>query len=153
MGEQGVVVGWSRRRRNNQTMTKIMPPRSHTTIPRIIHSPILSNEECFQVNKLFENISSNRTFCAGKFPSSSSSNTLLIMNSQFEMEPAKRIAPCTGDSGAGLLLYRNNHWVLRGIVTGSIPKTNDVMTACNLNDFVVHTDIAMFLDWIYAFIF
>lgn len=44
---------------------------------------------------------------------------------------------CNGFLGSGMAFKINNKWVLRGIVS-----------ACNLNDYFVFTDVAKFVDWI-----
>jgi hypothetical protein len=40
-------------------------------------------------------------------------------------------------------------WMLRGIVSNSKPDNND-NKLCDVNSYIVFTDIAQYLDWIYA---
>lgn len=44
------------------------------------------------------------------------------------------------------MLYRNNQWMLRGIVSSGIkdPETG----RCKLTDYVVFTDVSVFSSWI-----
>lgn len=48
--------------------------------------------------------------------------------------------------GGGLTLYRNNRWVLRGIVSAGLSDANS--GACKLMDYVVFTDVSLFISWI-----
>lgn len=105
---------------------------SASNTPQQIEATVSSNDVCFKANETYRSLSSNRTFCAGD-------------------KHVTGRSPCNGDSGAGLMLYRNKRWVLRGIVSASLASTNS-KTSCHDNDFVIYTDVAKFLDWIFAFI-
>ncbi|XP_055913095.1 serine protease gd [Eupeodes corollae] len=132
-GERGIVVGWgaaaataSSGAKHSRNLTSIV------TTPRVVAAPIVSNEVCFKTNDKFRSLSSNRTFCAG---SRNGSN-----------------GPCSGDSGAGLMIFKNNRWMLRGTVSASLPASYNTESSCNKDEYVIYTDVAKFLDWIFAFI-
>lgn len=103
-------------------------------VPHVIEAPIVSNEVCFASNPRVRSLSSNRTFCAG----------LLAASPLTESTDG----PCTGDSGAGLLLQRNNRWILRGTVSAALPAQHN---KCIDNQYVIYADVAKYLDWIMAF--
>lgn len=52
--------------------------------------------------------------------------------------------PCKGDSGSGLYMRRNGQWYLVGIVSASLFAEN----TCDLNNYVVFTDVGKFELWI-----
>ncbi|XP_055843623.1 serine protease gd [Episyrphus balteatus] len=135
-GERGIVVGWGAAATSASSSGGGAHSRNLTSLtatPRVIAAPIVSNEVCFKSNDKFRSLSSNRTFCAGSRNSNSS--------------------PCRGDSGAGLMIFKNNRWMLRGTVSASLPSGSyDNESSCNTNEYVIYTDVAKFLDWIFAFI-
>ncbi|KAM7348834.1 gastrulation-defective [Cochliomyia hominivorax] len=151
-GEHGIVVGWSLGGLNATKQTS-----SASTVPKIVSAPIVSDDVCFQSNPKYRSLSSNRTFCAG---------IMLQQDPQATTTPKGGVGgehqlhqgPCTGDSGAGLMIFKNNHWMLRGIVSGSLPtqtsQDSDSRSSrsCSINQYVIYTDVAKFLDWIFAFI-
>ncbi|XP_037949792.1 uncharacterized protein LOC119680860 [Teleopsis dalmanni] len=94
-----------------------------TTRPRVAYARIVSEIECLHSSDGFEAVTSSRTLCAGNRDLS---------------------GPCVGDSGSGLMIRKNKHWLLRGIV--SIGQTLDGQ--CNLNEFVVYCDLAKHLEWV-----
>lgn len=190
IGEMGVVVGWNLNRNTNRNRFSTKP----ITVPKIINTPIVYNEDCFKANIWYRSLSSNRTFCAGKLYTHHHHHHH-NHDSQIKTQPR----PCTGDSGSGLLLYKNQRWMLRGIVSGAIykfsnqeneknlnnpetsihgdvrmfnsdptdghklknrkrriansaTKSNDGYVNCNIDEYIIYTDVAQFLDWIYAFI-
>ncbi|XP_061393648.1 serine protease gd [Musca vetustissima] len=154
-GEPGIVVGWGLGSFNT---TKQMSTTS--TVPKIISTPVVSNEVCFAANPKYKSLTSNRTFCAGimydqMLYTKSLASKPLVFNKQLHQ------GPCTGDSGAGLMIFRNNRWVLRGTVSGSLPmfemqtkrtQSRAATRSCSINQYVVYTDVAKFLDWIFAFV-
>lgn len=154
-GEPGIVVGWGLGGFNT---TKQMSTTS--TVPKIISTPVVSNNVCFAANPKYKSLTSNRTFCAGimydqLLYTKSLASKPLVFNKQLHQ------GPCTGDSGAGLMIFRNNRWVLRGTVSGSLPmfemqtkrtKSRTATRSCSINQYVVYTDVAKFLDWIFAFV-
>jgi secreted trypsin-like serine protease len=52
--------------------------------------------------------------------------------------------PCKGDSGSGFYMRRDGKWYLVGIVSASLFAEN----TCDLNNYVVFTDISKFELWI-----
>lgn len=93
--------------------------------PKKVTAKIVSNEDCLRSNGQFAQLTSSRTMCAGDRDGQ---------------------GPCSGDSGGGLVLQRNNRWVLRGLVAGAF---NDVKKdSCNLMEFVIYSDVAKFTSWV-----
>uniref|UniRef100_A0A1I8NNK9 Peptidase S1 domain-containing protein n=1 Tax=Stomoxys calcitrans TaxID=35570 RepID=A0A1I8NNK9_STOCA len=162
-GEPGIVVGWGL---GGFNITKQMSTTS--TVPKIMSTPIVSNEVCYAANPKFRSLTSNRTFCAGvmfdkNLGTKSLASKPLVFNGQATQ------GPCSGDSGAGLMLLKNNRWMLRGTVSGSLPLASNAKNveeakarpsiaptsstrSCSINQYVIYTDVAKFLDWIFAFI-
>ncbi|XP_012252479.2 serine protease gd-like isoform X1 [Athalia rosae] len=99
-----------------------------TVEPRMAKVPIVSQEECLRSNADFVEITSNRTFCGGSRDGS---------------------GPCNGDSGGGLVMWdaTSRRYHLRGLV--SLSLLDRETGACDLSQFVVYTDTARYLDWIY----
>lgn len=89
--------------------------------------PIVSQEECLRSNEAFYYYTSNRTFCAGNQDGT---------------------GPCNGDSGTGMYVYDKilRKYYIRGIVSMSLkdPATR----SCDLNNFIVFTDLTPFYGWI-----
>ncbi|XP_014088956.2 serine protease gd isoform X2 [Bactrocera oleae] len=133
VGERGFVVGWGFSHiHGGAPLIDDKPTKA--AVPHVTESPIVSNEVCFASNPRIRSLSSNRTFCAGLQTAS----------------PVTRsaVGPCAGDSGAGLLLQRNNRWILRGTVSAALPVQHN---KCIGNQYVIHADVAKYLDWIMAF--
>lgn len=84
---------------------------------------IVSEVDCIRSSAVFSKLVTSRTFCAGN---------------------RDGVGPCMGDSGSGLVLQRNNRWMLRGIV--SFGQTN--RGQCNLYEYVVYVDVAQHLNWL-----
>lgn len=86
---------------------------------------IVSESQCLRSDPAFQFMTSNRTFCAGNLNGS---------------------GPCNGDSGGALMIEREGRWYFRGIISTSLldPKTG----SCDLNKYVVFTDVAKFQSWI-----
>lgn len=164
-GEHGIVVGWGLGGFNTTKQTS-----TTSTVPKIVSTPIVSDDVCFQANPKYRSLSSNRTFCAGimlqQTPATTAPPTSTIKSS-FGGKPLsfqqQHQGPCTGDSGAGLMIFKNNRWMLRGTVSGSLPMqtsldssttttTSRSSHSCSINQYVIYTDVAKFLDWIFAFI-
>lgn len=145
MGEHGIVIGWSFDKTNttaaSQTGMASGKKAIDTSIPKMVKAPIVSGAECFRANAHFRSLSSNRTFCAG-----------------VDFEPHHGdIAFYTGISGAGLLIFRNNRWMLRGTVSAALPveksqESEITHSYCCGNQIMIYADVAKFLDWITAFI-
>lgn len=98
----------------------------YTPEPKKVVVPIVSDQTCLRSNEIFVKITNSRTFCAGWRNGTE--------------------GPCSGDSGTGLMLNEYGVWYLRGIVSSSLTDSNT--GTCNLNEYVVFTDIAQFLPWI-----
>lgn len=99
-----------------------------TPEPRRTITPIVSDSMCLRSSDTFRYITSNRTFCAGKRDGT---------------------GPCNGDSGSGLAIQRHNRWTLKGLVSLAVLDTDK--NICNLNEYVVYTDVVKFMEWIISF--
>jgi secreted trypsin-like serine protease len=111
----GFVVGFGK----SEDETK-----SHENIPKILGTPIHTNENCFLANRELVLLSSKRTFCAGS---------------------GTGVGVCNGDSGSGLFVQQNGHYYLRGIVSSSL--RNDKL-GCDVDTYAVFTDCLKFNDWV-----
>ncbi|KAH8287182.1 hypothetical protein KR054_004147 [Drosophila jambulina] len=168
LGEHGVVIGWSFDRSNASQAHKHLhttaavaaasPGKKATdtsSTPKVVNAPVVGNAECFRANAHFRSLSSNRTFCAGiqieardTHPGGSASASASLY---------------TGISGAGLLILKNNRWMLRGTVSATLPAAELAESPetepnrrqqqhCCRNQYMIYADVAKFLDWITAFI-
>jgi secreted trypsin-like serine protease len=58
----------------------------------------------------------------------------------------------SGDSGGGLFLKIENLWKLVGIVSAAVANKDVIHGAtkpiCDLNNYLVYTDVSKFSDWI-----
>lgn len=95
-------------------------------LPRKLQMPIVQKSNCFSRSKLNREM---RTFCAGSRVGS---------------------GPCSGDSGTGFALWQNGAWFLRGIVSAAIG--DPILNRCELNTFIILTDVTRFRQWINTFI-
>ncbi|XP_037808976.1 serine protease gd [Lucilia sericata] len=159
-GEHGIVVGWGLGGFNTSKHTS-----TTSTVPKIVSTPIVSNDICFKANPKYRSLSSNRTFCAGIMLQASAATTKSeVSGKPLNFQQQLHQGPCTGDSGAGLMIFKNNRWMLRGTVSGVLPMqaavvegstsstTSRTSQSCSINQYVIYTDVAKFLDWIFAFI-
>lgn len=96
--------------------------------PKKITIPVVSEAECLRSSDTYRYITSERTFCAGGRDGT---------------------GPCNGDSGGGMSFKRNNRWMLRGIVSAAL--ADPIENTCNLDEFVVFTDVAKFVSWIKSY--
>jgi len=96
----------------------------HENIPKILATPIHSNQDCFNNNEGLALISSGRTFCGGT---------------------GTGVGVCTGDSGSGLIVTDGNAFYLRGIVSSSLLNAK---RGCDVDTYAVFTDVTKFVDWI-----
>ncbi|XP_011867338.1 PREDICTED: transmembrane protease serine 9-like [Vollenhovia emeryi] len=113
----GYVVGWGKDEHGNYPDT-----------PRMVKVPIVSQATCLRSHKHFFDLTSDRTFCAG----------------------ARDLrGPCNGDSGSALTIYDNktNRFLLRGIVSRTIPSEDDYVS-CDQQNYVVYVDVAKYKTWI-----
>ncbi|KAH8416614.1 hypothetical protein KR222_011408 [Zaprionus bogoriensis] len=162
VGEHGIVIGWSFDKTQANTSTTRKPhghlkngasstasaaaelPKSTdaNSIPTVLRTPIVSDEVCFESNEHFRNLSSNRTFCAGLLPDSRPVHA-----------QRQHASIYTGISGAGLMILKNNRWMLRGTVSAALPAPPaDGVTGCCSSQYIIYADVAKFIDWIMAFI-
>ncbi|XP_055375409.1 transmembrane protease serine 11D-like [Condylostylus longicornis] len=100
------------------------PNHIASDIPTIVSSRIVSDLDCLRSNSTFLEIISNKTFCAGD---------------------RNGIGPCIGDSGSGLIIQNNGVWYIKGIVSRALSHPDKI---CDLNDYVVYTDVSKFINWI-----
>lgn len=100
---------------------------TESNTPRRLNLPIVSPENCFPSGRVRGN---HRIFCAGS--------------------GMRGRAPCNGDSGSGLAMWVNGAWYLRGVVSAALG--DPILNKCDLNTFVIFTDILLFREWIDTFI-
>ncbi|KAJ8712725.1 hypothetical protein PYW08_008029 [Mythimna loreyi] len=117
VGKNGFVAGWG-----DQGVDGIGVQGE----PRMVNIPIVSTETCRASNYLFQNLTDDKTLCAGDRHGS---------------------GPCKGDSGAGLYLFDGGKWRVRGVVSLSL-RAEDGTNTCNLKEYIVFTDTAKYLPWI-----
>ncbi|XP_017850526.1 serine protease gd isoform X2 [Drosophila busckii] len=134
IGDHGIVIGWSFNRSNasststaGATVDTGAADSAVASTPLLLKAPIVSNERCFGAQPHFRSLASNRTFCAGVLQQRGASRGIY-----------------TGISGAGLMILRNNRWMLRGTVSAALPAEGDA--------YILYADVAKFIDWIMAFI-
>ncbi|XP_034490185.1 serine protease gd [Drosophila innubila] len=157
VGEHGIVIGWSFDRSNSTTLSQAAPntfasssdaeSEISNSKPKVLKAPIVSNEVCFKSNEDFRNLSSNRTFCAG----------ILVDSSVLRQGWPGATSIYTGISGAGLMIMKNNRWMLRGTVSATLPVVPrrshiDDSGPCCSKQYIIYADVAKFIDWIMAFI-
>uniref|UniRef100_A0A1Q3FNW4 Putative trypsin-like serine protease n=1 Tax=Culex tarsalis TaxID=7177 RepID=A0A1Q3FNW4_CULTA len=88
--------------------------------------PVVSQKKCSQTNVQYNTVLAyGESFCAGHADGNS---------------------VCNGDSGGGLVFTDNYRFYLRGIVSISAQKRNQLM--CDPNRYSVFTDVSKFLKWI-----
>ncbi|XP_050667416.1 serine protease gd-like [Leptidea sinapis] len=94
--------------------------------PRMVRMPVVSTKECRSSKPEFHKLTSHNTLCAGNRTGA---------------------GPCLGDSGGGLYIKDGGRWKLRGVVSLSLISQNEEQT-CNLDEYIVFTDAAQYLNWI-----
>ncbi|EDW81668.2 uncharacterized protein Dwil_GK10896 [Drosophila willistoni] len=94
-----------------------------TQFPKTVRVRTVSREECLREMVTAKDFLTPRTICAG--------------NSQEH-------GPCLGDSGGGLMVLRNERWMVRGIVSLAQRRGDN----CDLSRFVIYCDVARHLNWI-----
>ncbi|KAJ0173207.1 hypothetical protein K1T71_011383 [Dendrolimus kikuchii] len=127
VGRNGVIAGWGRNEDGSAGSGK----------PRRAKIPIVSTEECRSSHIDFVKLTSDRTICAGD---------------------RNKTIPCDGDSGGGLYLRykgikgendKDQPMRLRGVFSVSLEnKDDDSLYDCNIQEYVVFTDVAKFTPWI-----
>lgn len=123
----GTVVGWG-----YDNLGRISDKLLQANMPVVPHKQCIWSKREF-----FSKTVNDKNFCAG-FRNGTS--------------------VCTGDSGGALVFPRENSdpkyptWHVRGIVSLSVAlqaTINEEASLCDTSHFVVFTDVAKFLDWIY----
>lgn len=71
---------------------------------------------------------------------------MLPQNSRVFCADGRGSAPCNGDSGSGFVLKRGNQYYLRGLVSKG--QQDPTTLICDVNKFVIYTDVAPFRFWI-----
>jgi hypothetical protein len=94
-----------------------------TSVPKLVSVPIVSEATCLRSSETFFHLTSPETFCAGG---------------------RNNVGPCVGDSGGGLMVRENGKYYVRGIVSVSLRGPD----GCDLENFVVFTDVAKYIQWI-----
>ncbi|SPP88075.1 phenoloxidase-activating factor 1 [Drosophila guanche] len=94
-----------------------------TRYPKAVNVRVVTREQCLTDMKRAEDFITPNTLCAGN---------------------SNAHGPCLGDSGGGLMIMRNGHWTLRGIVALA-PRKGLI---CDLRKYVIYCDIAKHLTWI-----
>ncbi|KAH8384150.1 hypothetical protein KR009_012254 [Drosophila setifemur] len=94
-----------------------------TRFPKTVNVQLVNRETCLAKMARAEDFITERTICAGN---------------------AQAHGPCFGDSGAALIVLRNNRWVMRGVVSLS-PRQGQI---CDLSQYAIYCDITKHLDWI-----
>jgi len=89
-------------------------------IPRQIQTKIHENKDC----SISLDVASSRTFCGGQW---------------------NAFGVCNEDLGSGLFVKYDDHFYLRGIVSGVVGMNDGI---CDQNSKSIFTDIAMFTKWI-----
>jgi len=98
--------------------------KKHENIPKVIDTPIYTNQQCFKSNQNLARILSGRTFFGGL---------------------GKGVEVCRGDSGGGVFVMSGNVYYLRGIVSSSL---RDAHHECDVDNYSVFTNVLKFNDWI-----
>lgn len=95
-------------------------------VPRKLTLPVVRNQRCFPAEKP---VNAKRVFCAGT--------------------ERPGYSPCNGDSGSAFAVWANGAWFLRGVVSAALG--DPILNQCDLNTFVIFTDIIHFRAWIDSF--
>ncbi|XP_044764054.1 serine protease gd-like isoform X2 [Coccinella septempunctata] len=96
-----------------------------STNAKKVQMPVVSEQMCMMSNPEFAKLVSYKTFCAGE------------RNGR---------GPCTGDIGSPFMLQMNGKWYLRGMVSQAI--VNRGTSQCNLNEYIVFSDVAKYSRWV-----
>jgi secreted trypsin-like serine protease len=101
--------------------------KGHSMTPNDLNLPAVTNQQCTDADFRFQELVSDRTFCAGFIDQGKSA--------------------CKGDSGGGLFSFDNTarSYNLAGIVSGTLYNSMDKY---EINTYTVFTDVAKFVGWI-----
>ncbi|XP_055856731.1 serine protease gd-like [Episyrphus balteatus] len=95
-----------------------------TTTPTLINARVVSATTCLRSHNFFSEIMSNQTIC---------------------VELLDRNTECMINSGNGLMIKKENKWMLKGVVAGTV---SDPKSECGGNKYFVSLEISKFYDWI-----
>ena len=112
---EGYTAGWGQ----SQNLDK-----PFEEIPTMLKIPIHKNSDCLLTTKELADLSSNRTFCAGR---------------------GDGTGTYTGDSGGGVLIKVGSHFFFRGIVSSGL---YDQTTICDVTKSSIFTNVLKFKLWI-----
>ncbi|KPU80584.1 uncharacterized protein Dana_GF26735, isoform B [Drosophila ananassae] len=94
-----------------------------TRFPKSVYVQLVDRDRCRYKMPRAEDFITDRTVCAGN---------------------SRGHGPCFGDSGAALIVLRNNRWVIRGVVSLS-PRLGVI---CDLSQYAIYCDVSTYVDWI-----
>ncbi|XP_030370829.1 serine protease gd-like isoform X2 [Scaptodrosophila lebanonensis] len=97
--------------------------QNHLRFPKSAEMQIVSRETCQRKMISAIHFLTSRTLCAGNKDAH---------------------GPCSGDSGAGLMVKINNQWTLRAVVSTAQRLGN----TCDLSGYVIYSDVSKHLQWI-----
>ncbi|XP_021913642.1 serine proteinase stubble-like isoform X3 [Zootermopsis nevadensis] len=123
VNKEGLVVGWGLNEYDEPTETL-----------KMVTMPVVSQQACIWSDpNYYSHFTSNTTFCAGYRNGSS---------------------VCNGDSGGGMVFLNQDNdgtqmWMLRGIVSHS-RRRDGYANICDTKSYIVFTDVAQYLSWIYT---
>lgn len=119
VGMNGTLVGWGQPHENLQT-----------NVPRRLSMPVVRDQFCFPSERSSHDTDADQSiktvFCAGNAQAGN--------------------APCAGDSGSGFAIHANGAWFLRGLVSAALG--DPILNRCDLNTYVIFTDISHYSAWI-----
>lgn len=92
--------------------------------PKLMTTPLLTRNECFEKNSTYESMISSQTICGGYL---------------------NETGVCTGDSGSGVIVLYEQKYFLRGIVSASY---TDELGSCDVSRHSILTNVTKFYNWI-----
>ncbi|XP_022831467.1 proclotting enzyme-like isoform X8 [Spodoptera litura] len=130
IGKKGSVVGWG----FDETGVA-------TEELSLVEMPVVSQETCIRsYSEFFVRFTSEYTYCAGY-----RDGKIGHFNEQTGVRESTSV--CNGDSGGGMVFRMGGTWYLRGLVSLSVARQNEYR--CDPSHYVIFTDLAKFLPWIY----
>uniref|UniRef100_A0A0A1WRV5 Serine protease gd n=1 Tax=Zeugodacus cucurbitae TaxID=28588 RepID=A0A0A1WRV5_ZEUCU len=114
VGKTASVIGWGYKSEEEKNIS---------SLPKVVDVKVVSNGDCLSSSEAFQTIVTDKTICAGNRDGT---------------------GPCIGDSGGALMLFRNNRWVLRGVVSAG----HSSHYHCDLFQYVVYCDTVKYMTWI-----
>ncbi|XP_011858647.1 PREDICTED: serine protease gd-like isoform X2 [Vollenhovia emeryi] len=113
----GYIVGWGEDSTSFGSIVERQP----------VPAKIVSQETCLKADRIYRNLISDNTFCAGLLD---------------------RQGPCNSGSGLLFLNTLTGRYELRGIVSRSL-FTISKTPSCNLGNYVVYVDLVKYVYWIH----